>query len=172
LLDINNTVPPDIAKQVKNYSANELFMGFHCGNTPMCHLKSGEMKYQLIMKRSLEPNGEPDITRGTLEGDIKSGDITLFRLQSTAGCELKSYIAQGEVLDVPSRSFGAIGVIAIPEMARFYRNVLIEKRYPHHAGVGFAHIGKSLFEVMRLLGVDDIAYNQPKGVRYVSENPF
>ena len=34
-------------------------MGFHCGNTPICHLVSGEMKYQLIMHRLMEPDKSP-----------------------------------------------------------------------------------------------------------------
>ena len=50
----------------------------------------------------------------------------MFRLDRT------SLIAQGEVLPVATRSFGAIGVFAIPQMGRFYRHVLIEKNYPHH----------------------------------------
>jgi L-fucose isomerase-like protein len=130
------------------------------------------MKYQLIMKRALEPEGAPDITRGTLEGTIRSGDVTLFRLQSTAGAELKSYIAEGEVLDVPPKSFGGIGVFAVSEMGRFYRYALMEKRFPHHAGVAFGHAGKTFFSAMKLLGVPDVAYNLPAGILYPDENPF
>lgn len=70
----------------------------------------------MIMARALEPNQEPNITRGTLEGDIVPGDITFFRLQSNADAELTAYVAEGEVLPVATRSFGAIGVFAIPEM--------------------------------------------------------
>ncbi len=83
-----------------------------------------------------------------------------------------AYIAQGEVLPVATRSFGGIGIIAVPEMARFYRHVLIEKRYPHHAAVAFGHIGAALFTIFNYLGVTDIAYNQPKGALYRTENPF
>jgi hypothetical protein len=37
------------------------------------------------MKRGLEPDAkEPDITRGTLEGDLISGPVTVYRLQSNA----------------------------------------------------------------------------------------
>jgi len=177
LLDINNTVPYDMyeanKKHLGSYKPTDLFMGFHCGNTPICHLKNGELKYQLIMNRLLEdPNVEPDITRGTLEGQIKAAQITLFRIQSTAEGVLRSYIAQGETLDIDPRSFGGIGIIAVPEMARFYRHVLIAKRYPHHAGVGFAHVGKALFGAMKLLGISDVAYNQPAGRLYCGENPF
>jgi L-fucose isomerase-like protein len=124
------------------------------------------------MKRALEPDGEPDITRGTLEGRIKASDITLFRLQSAADTTLRAYIAEGETLDVNPNSFGGIGVMAVPEMARFYRHALIEKRFPHHAGVGFRHAGKTLWETLKLLGVRDIGYNRPSGDRYCTENPF
>ncbi|MCL2456265.1 MAG: fucose isomerase [Defluviitaleaceae bacterium] len=176
LLDINNTVPEDMfaanKNNFKNYSATDLFMGFHCGNTPIKLLKNPEMKHQLIMKRLLEPDKDPDITRGTLEGALISGDVTLFRLQSTADCELRSYIAQGETLDIDPKTFGSVGVIAIPEMARFYRHVLIAKRYPHHAAVGFGHIGKILFAALKMLGVCDISYNQPREKLYCGENPF
>ncbi len=176
ILDINNTVPEDMYEEhirgKYDYALGETFMGFHCGNTPACYLRKPEMKYQKIMKRSLEPDKEPDITRGTLEGDIQDGPITFFRLQSTADAKLQSYIAQGEVLPVETKSFGGIGVFAIDEMARFYRHVLVAKHYPHHGGVAFGHVGKALFSAMQLLGVKDIAFNQPKGMLYKTENPF
>ena len=96
------------------------------------------MKYQKIMARSLPV----EVTNGTLEGDIVPGDITFFRLQSTSDAKLRGYIANGEVLPVATRSFGSIGVFAIPEMGRFYRHVLIEKNYPHHGAVAFGHHAK------------------------------
>ena len=178
LLDINNSVPryifdEDIQGRY-DYKLTDTFMGFHCGNTPECKLCSDRaVKYQLIQHRLLEPEGsEPDFTRGTLEGDIAASPITFFRLQCDSSGELRSYIAQGEVLDVPTRSFGGIGVFAIPEMGRFYRHVLIQKGFPHHGAVAFDHVGKYLFEVFKFLGVKDIAWNQPKGLPYPSENPW
>ena len=176
LLDINNTVPADMVAAPKNfmesYQHSDLFMGFHCGNTPGSCLLNPSMKYQLIMNRLMEEGKEPHITRGTLEGRLRPGEVTLFRLQSTAEAKLKAYIAEGEVLDMDPQSFGSIGVFAIPEMRRFYRHVLIEKRFPHHTAVAFASAGKALFSALRMLGVVDIGINQPKGVRYPSENPF
>ena len=176
LLDINNTVPKDLYEAnkaaAKDYAYTDMFMGFHCGNTPVCRLKKGTLGNQLIMKRLLEPNDPPFMSRGTLEGDIAASDVTLFRLQSSKDGDLRSYIAQGEALDIPTMSFGGIGVIAVKEMARFYRHVLIQKQFPHHSGVGFAKCGKYLFELLKLIGVSDISYNQPKGVLYKTENPF
>ena len=178
ILDINNSVPAQMwAEQIKgkfDYSLTDTFMGFHCGNTPSCKMCADRaVKYQLIQHRLLEPAGsEPDFTRGTLEGDIAPGEITFYRLQCDSEGVLRSYIAEGEVLPVATTSFGGIGVFAIHEMGRFYRHVLIQKRFPHHGAVAFGHHGKALFEVFKFLGVQDIGYNQPKTLPYPTENPF
>ena len=174
LLDINNSVPKDMYKSdiegKYSYTQKDTFMGFHCGNTASGKLSFCEMKYQKIMARTLPE----EVTQGTLEGDIVPGDITFYRLQSTADNKLRAYVAQGEVLPVATRSFGAIGIFAIPEMGRFYRHVLVEKGFPHHGAVAFGHFGKELFEVFKYIGVpvDEIGYNQPAGVRYPTENPW
>ena len=163
LLDINNTVPADMYKESIegkfNYTQKDTFMGFHCGNTCSSKLSACSMKYQMIMARTLPE----EVTQGTLEGDIIPGDITFFRLQSTADAKLRAYVAQGEVLPVATKSFGGIGVFAIPQMGRFCRHVLIEGNYPHHGAVAFGHFGKSLYEVFKLIGVapEEIGFNQP-----------
>jgi len=178
LLDINNSVPQylydeDIRGKF-DYQLTDTFMGFHCGNTPSCKMCADRaVKYQLIQHRLLEPQGsEPDFTRGTLEGDIAPSEITFYRLQCDSEGVLRAYVAEGEVLPVRTRSFGGIGVFAIPEMGRFYRHVLIQKRYPHHGAVAFAHCGAALYELFKYLGVQDIAWNQPKSLPYPTENPF
>ncbi len=174
LLDINNSVPADMyEEEIKgkfNYTHKDTFMGFHCGNTNSKKLAFCDMKYQLIMARSLPE----EVTQGTLEGDIVPGDITFFRLQSTSDNILRAYVAQGEVLPVATKSFGGIGIFAIPEMGRFYRHVLIEGNYPHHGAVAFGHHGKALYEVFKYIGVcpDEIGYNHPASVPYRTENPF
>lgn len=174
LLDINNTVPQDMYEEgIKGkftYTQKDTFMGFHCGNTNAKKLSFCAMKYQMIMARNLPE----EVTQGTLEGDIAPGEITFYRLQSTADCKLRAYIAQGEVLPVATKSFGSIGIFAISEMGRFYRHVLIEGNYPHHGAVAFGHYGKALYEIFKYIGVpaEEIGYNHPKGVRYLTENPF
>ena len=159
LLDINNSVPASMYEEsIKgkfDYVLTDTFMGFHCGNTPSCKMCADRaIKYQLIQHRLLEPAGsEPDFTRGTLEGDIEPGEITFYRLQCDSNGDLRSYIAEGEVLPVATQSFGGIGIFAIHEMGRFYRHVLIQKRYSHHGAVAFGHHGKALFEVFKFMGV-------------------
>jgi len=177
LLDVNNTVPAEMFhEEIEGkfpYANSDLFMGFHCGNTPICRLRDGAaVKYHIIMKRTLEPEGEPNITRGTLDGDMRASMTTIFRLHSNADTSVQAYIAEGEILPVRARSFGGIGVFAIPEMERFYRNVLIEKRFPHHCAAAFDHIGRDLFRIFRYFNIVDISYNQPKNILYPFENPY
>lgn len=172
LLDINNSVPADMYEQeIKGkypYTLKDTFMGFHCGNTAPGKLSFCEMRNQKIMARTLPE----ECTYGTCEGDLIPGDITFFRLQSTSDAKLTAYVAEGEILPVATKSFGTIGVFAIPEMGRFYRHILIERNFPHHGAVAFQHCGKAIFEVFKLLGVEEIGFNQPKGMMYKTENPF
>ena len=172
LLDINNTVPWDMYEASVAgkypYRFSDTFMGFHCGNTCAAKLVHPEMRNQRIMARTLPP----EVTNGTLEGDIVPGGITFFRLQSTPDNRLLAYAAQGEILPVATRTFGGAGVFAIPEMGRFYRHVLIEDGFPHHGAVAFGHFGRELVEVFRYLGAEKIGYNRAPGVLYPTENPF
>ena len=178
LLDINNTVPNDMYEEsikgkkflCDEYTDKEIFMGFHCGNTASSKVCNCSMCFQRIMARALPI----EVTNGTLEGDIKPGKATIYRLQSTADTKLRAYIAQGEVIPVATRSFGSIGIFGVKNMSRFYRHVLIEKHYPHHCAVMFDHAGKYLWEVLKYMGipVEEIDYNFPKGDYYPTENPF
>ena len=176
ILDINNSVPRDMYDENKqiigDYTLSDLWMGFHCGNTSSECLVNPVMRYQLIMHRLMEPDREATITRGTLEGQIKDGAITIFRIQSTPEADIRAYVANGEVLPVNPRSFGSIGVFAIREMGRFYRHVLLEKKFPHHTAVAFRPAGKTLFAACRMLGISDVFFNFPKGMYYPTENPF
>lgn len=178
ILDINNTVPEDMfLEKIKDkmfiqgkYRHSETFMAFHCGNTCIKKIQNGTMRKQKIMSRLL-----PDeITKGTIEGDLLPGIVTLYRLQGTSDAKIRAYVAQGEILPVATKSYGSIGVFAVHEMERFYRYVLIGKNYPHHAAIAFEHCGKVLYEIFRYLGINksEIDYNHPIYVPYDTENPF
>jgi L-fucose isomerase-like protein len=175
LLDINNSVPSDLIPNgfdLKGADQRDLFMGFHCGNTACSCLKDCCMKYQLIMNRLMEDGNDPDITRGTIEGQLKPGETTLFRLQSTSDCQLRSYIAEGHLLDVDPCTFGGTGIFAIPGFARFYRHVMVGKNFPHHGATAFKKVGKTMYEVVKMLGVEDVGVPLPDSMLYDGENPF
>ncbi|MDR0868744.1 MAG: fucose isomerase [Planctomycetota bacterium] len=176
LMDINNSVPfdqtPKTAAALKGAKPEDLFMGFHCGNTCTSCLKNCKLGYQLIMNRLLEGGKKPDITRGTMEGQLKPGPCTLFRLQSSPDAKLQSYVADGHILDIDPQSFGSIGIFAIPHFARFYRHVMVGKHYPHHGAVAFAQVGEILYEACKYLGIPDIGTPLPDTLPYAGENPF
>jgi L-fucose isomerase-like protein len=130
------------------------------------------MKYQLIMHRLMEPEKMPNITCGTLEGTLKPGPTTVFRLQGTADCYLQSYIAEGHIQNCNPRSFGGIGVFAIKDFARFYRYALVGKSFPHHTAVAFKHVGRILFDALKLVGINDIESPRTAKALYAHENPF
>jgi L-fucose isomerase-like protein len=136
-------------------------------------MKNCALKYQLIMNRLLEdPSEEPDFTRGTLEGQLRPGPTTFFRLQGDAEGRLVSYVSEGNILDIDPHSFGGIGIFAIPNFARFYRHILIGKRFPHHGAVAFSKCGKTLVDGVKMLGVNDINTPLPNSMWYPGENPF
>lgn len=174
LLDVNNTVPDDLAiADLKGATRADLFMGFHCGNTAKCNLCEGcGLKHQLIMHRLLEPDKEPDITWGTMEGTLKPGEAMVFRLQANGDNRLQAYLAEGNILDADPHSFGSIGIFGLPNFARFYRHVLLGKQFPHHTAVAWAHVGRVLFDALLLLGVQDVSVPRQPGNLYPSENPF
>ena len=130
LLDINNSVPADMyneeIKDNYNYTQKDTFMGFHCGNTAKSKLSFCEMKYQKIMARTLPE----EVTQGTLEGDIAPGDITFFRLQSTADTKLRAYVAQGEILPVATRSFRIYWCICYPRNGKILPPCTDRKEFP------------------------------------------
>ncbi|MBN1498646.1 MAG: fucose isomerase [Spirochaetes bacterium] len=169
LLDINNSVP---AEMTGKYDGKDLHMGFHCGNTCSACMNDCKLNYQVIMNRLMEDGGKPDITRGTLEGMIKPGATTLFRLQSSGDATLKSYIAEGEFTDINPSTFGSTGVVAIKGFSRFYRHVLVGKQFPHHGAYGRAKAGKILFEAVKYLGIGAIYTPLAEGQLYDGENPF
>jgi len=124
------------------------------------------------MHRLMEPDKAPEITRGTLEGQIMPGPITLFRLQSSSDGRLQSYIAEGEILDIAPGTFGGTGIVAIPDFTRFYRQVLVGGQFPHHGAFGFKKAGRIIFEALKLLEVDDISAPLRSNQHYPNENPF
>ena len=115
--------------------------------------------------------GEEKAT-GTLHGEVVDGPVTLLRVQGTRDGKLRAYVCQGQVLPVSMDTYGGRAIIAIPEMERFFRNVVLEKQFPNHAAVIFGHYGKELISILKQLGIEDIEYNHPKEHPYKNENIF
>lgn len=170
ILDINHSIPQDLSPLLKNYPIEDLTGFFHCGNTDPRRLKNPEMKHQVIMKRLMEPDKEPDITRGTVEGQISASPITLIQVHGK-GDGLIAYLAEGQFLDLDPNTFGCTGTAHIPGFRRFYRHVLLG-RFHHHTAVAFEHCGAVLYDALKLLGVKKIYTPNSANTPYGEENMF
>jgi L-fucose isomerase-like protein len=170
ILDLNHSIPKNLHPGLAKLPAADLVGLFHCGNTDPKRLKKPAMKHQVIMKRLMEPDTEPDITRGTIEGQIKASPLTMMQVHGV-GDAMRAYIAEGKFLDVDPATFGATGTAYIPGFGRFYRHALLG-RFHHHTAVAFDHCGSVLYDALKLLGVSEIFTPLPANVSYPGENPF
>ena len=169
-LDLNHSIPENFDVSISDLPTEDLVGLFHCGNTDLNRLKNPKMKHQVIMKRLMEPEGEPDITRGTIEGQIAASPITILQIHGTND-KIQAYIAEGKILDIDPRTFGSTGVAYIPGFKRFYRHVILGN-FHHHTAVAFDHVGGVLFDTMKLLGIDQIYTPNPDYIPYPKENIF
>lgn len=176
ILDINNSMPEDLYRaEIAGhypYALNDLFLGFHCGNTPITLMAECELKYKLNRKDPYASETGKEQNKGTLEGRMKTGQISYFRLQATAEGALQAYVAQGEILPITTKSYGCYAVFGVLGMARFYRHVLLEKHFPHHGAVTYGNFSSTLYDFFQYLGVPYVGYNQSSNVLYQTENPF
>ena len=176
ILNLNNSVPQKVYDaQVKGqsfhgqeFNQSDLCIGYHCGVTSSCKLQSCSSELHFVNNLLI---GEEKAT-GTIHGQVVPSEVTIFRLQAMRDNKLRAYVAEGQILPVQLDTYGGYGVIAIPELERFFRNVVLEKQFPNHAIVVFGKHGQQLFSIMQQLGITDIEYNHPVNVPYPNENPF
>lgn len=170
ILDINHSIPKDLHASLKDYPIKDMVGMFHCGNASTKLLKNPEMKFQVIMKRLMEPATAPDITRGTIEGQFIGSPITVVQVHGV-GDKMRAYICEGHFLDLDPKTFGCTGTAYLPGFNRFYRHVLLG-RFHHHAAVAFSHCGSVLYDAFKLLGMEEIYTPLPDCMPYPGENVF
>ncbi len=176
ILNINNSIPYGFYEDKikgksfngRSYDCGDLFLGYHCGVTPSCRLNNTSLDYHFVNRQLIGEKG----AEGTVQGNLKPGEVTLFRIQGTRDNKLRAYVCQGQILPVEMDTYGGRAVIAIPQMERFIRNVVLEKQFPNHCAVLFGHFGKKLVSVLRGLGITEMDYNHPKEIPYEKENVF
>ena len=176
ILNINNNIPLELyEKKIKGrefngrqYGPGDLFLGYHCGVTPSCKLQSSTLEYHFVNRQLI---GEEQ-SKGTIQGTLIPGTVTIFRIQGMRDHKLRAYVCQGQILPVEEETYGGKAIIAVPEMERFIRNVVLEKQFPNHCAVLFGHYGEELMAILHQLGIHDVDYNHPKDILYPNENVF
>lgn len=170
ILDINHSIPKDLHQSLKDYPIKDMVGMFHCGNASTKLLKNPEMKYQVIMKRMMEPDTPADITRGTIEGQFAASPITVVQVHGS-GDKMQAYLMEGHFLDLDPKTFGCTGTAYLPGFSRFYRHVLLG-RFHHHAAVAFGHCAAVLYDAFKMIGMENIYTPLPAPMPYRGENVF
>jgi len=170
ILDINHSIPKDLHESLKDYPIKDMVGMFHCGNASTKLLKNPEMKYQVIMKRMMEPDTPADITRGTIEGQFAASPITVVQVHGL-GDKMQAYLVEGHFLDLDPKTFGCTGTAYLPGFSRFYRHVLLG-RFHHHAAVAFGHCAAVLYDAFKLVGMEQVYTPLPHPMPYPGENIF
>jgi hypothetical protein len=128
------------------------------------------MKFQVIMKRIMEPNSPPDITRGTIEGQFNASPITVVQVHGL-GDQLQAYVIKAFFLNLDPGTFGCTGTAYLPGFNRVYRHI-VPGRFHHQAAVAFAHCGAIVYDAFKLLGMAEVFTLLPETVPYPGENGF
>jgi L-fucose isomerase-like protein len=170
ILDINHSIPKDLHESLKDYPIRDMVGMFHCGNASTKLLKNPEMKYQVIMKRMMEPDTPADITRGTIEGQFAAAPITVVQVHGL-GDKMQAYLMEGHFLDLDPKTFGCTGTAYLPGFSRFYRHVLLG-RFHHHAAVAFGHCAAVLYDAFKIVGMEKVFTPLPPPMPYPGENVF
>ena len=121
IFDWNNNWTPD---------PDQLVL-FHCSNSPVGLLENPKVTYNAMAVK-----GEGmDNSFATIYGTLAKGDITFCRIHTNdeAG-KLESIVGQGKIVADSPDSFGAIGVLAIPELQELLRYICYHG-YEHHVSI-------------------------------------
>ena len=178
ILDINNTVPASMynekIKGKYDYAFNDTFMGFHCGNTPSCKMCADRaIQYQLIQHRVLEPAGsEPDISRGTSKATSRRPTSPSTACSATAKAFFARMLQRAKSSTYRPAASAAAACLRLGRWAVSTAMSSLRSTTRTTARLRSATTASSSLKSFKFLGVEDIAFNQPKGMMYKGENPL
>ena len=150
---------------------DELANIWHCGVFPASFAKS---RPKLGVQEIIASSGAAkyDDSQATVEFVAKPSPLTLFRVTQDPDCGWHAAIAEGRFEDNPAVTFGGYGWCRIPNLQRFYREVLL-RQFPHHVAITGAHVGNVLWEAFgNYLGMNVYHAVQETPGLYTSRLPF
>ena len=132
LLDWNNNYGADRDKLVL----------FHCSNCPGKLLDRMEIGYNVIADAVIGR----DKSYATCFGRLKSGPMTVTRVATDdLSGRIVSYVAEGELIDDPLDSFGALGVARIENLQSLL-HYLTRNGFAHHTALSRSRCADMLHE--------------------------
>jgi len=129
----------------------ELANCWHCGVFPMSWAKT---RPKIGCHGIIAGTTGRENAMGVVEFVMKDGPVTLCRATQDNAGHFKVALAEGTVEPNKARTFGSYGWVRIPQLQRFYRNVLL-RHFPHHVALSRCSVGNVLWEAFgNYLGFD------------------
>ena len=128
---------------------------WHCGVFPYEHAcgKAKVMPHFMNAPAFGQENAE-----GTIEFRLKTGPVTITRLNESLDGEFMLLIEEGEIIDAPGSARGSYGFIQVPDLNRVY-NALLDYGFIHHGAASYGKVGKILYEACRYLDIAPVVPN-------------
>ncbi|MEM2960838.1 MAG: L-fucose/L-arabinose isomerase family protein [Candidatus Bathyarchaeia archaeon] len=145
ILQLASETPSALVDWNNNYGYEEdKCIIFHCGNLPKSILDIKWVGCGEILGKSIGFEN----TYGSCTGRIRSGPATFARIMSddTSG-RLKAYIGEGEITDDQLETFGAYGVIRVPNLQGLLKYIC-RNGFEHHVAINRSYVAKILHEAL------------------------
>lgn len=147
-LQAASDLPSGIVDWNNNYNDDpDKTIIFHCGNFARdIYSCSGDncpvVSYPEILASTL---GQ-DNTYGSIEGNIKPGEITFARVSTDENTgEIKAYLAEGEITEETLDTFGSRGVAKVEELQDLLKYIC-KNGFVHHVAINLASVSSILEE--------------------------
>ena len=153
LMSCDKEVPHFIDWTIQKQDNKNSFLSWHCGNAPMCLAKEGEKI--VIRENSVSSTvyGSEN-TEGTVEFQLKSGDVSLNRLVEYNGI-FKMLITNGKVRNKSMDLRGSWCWVEVEDLEKLYRTLVMEG-FVHHASLVYGDYSGPMTDFCDSLGIEKI----------------
>jgi L-fucose isomerase-like protein len=151
LAALGKTVPHFIDWTIQHQKEADTFLAWHCGNAPPSLVSEPgkvDISYHSILGESLGVKR----SRGTGEFQVKSGEVTLCRLQEHDG-EFKMLVAIGNAVKSDEKLRGSWSWVKVPDLELLY-STLVEEGFVHHASMIHGDYTRAISDACEYLGID------------------
>jgi L-fucose isomerase-like protein len=108
------------------------------------------LSYQSVLGKTLGI----ERSQGTGEFQLKSGDVTLCRLQEHDG-QFKMLVAKGKSIPSTQKLRGSWSWVEVPDLDNLY-NTLVKEGFTHHASLIHGDFSRPITDACEYLGITPV----------------
>jgi L-fucose isomerase-like protein len=153
LASLGKTAPHFIDWTIRHQDQENAFLAWHCGNAPpslVCEGGRVGISYHSI----LGPTLGLERSVGTAEFQLRSGPVTLCRLQEHDG-EFKMLITNGKAVESQQKLRGSWSWVEVPDLDGLY-NTLVMEGFVHHASLIHGAYFRPIEDACEYLGIETV----------------